>query len=98
MTNKEIEKERIVFADVKIGDKVVNRTGMVGIILEVMDFGCFVDYGEYSEYEFNCDLKKSKTKKLPSLAKAFRDAEREKKAEIKAQELVKEFCERLSGI
>lgn len=79
----------------KVGDKVINRIGFVGKVQEVLQHGCFVNYGYFADYEFNCDLRKPK--KI-TFAQANKDAEKEKKAEIKAQELVKEFCERLGGI
>ena len=79
----------------KVGDKVVNRLGFKGTVQEVMIHGCIVNYGDYAEYEYHCDLQKPK--KI-TFAQANKEAEKEKKAEIKAQELVKEFCSKLAKV
>lgn len=79
----------------KVGDKVINRIGFIGKVQEVLQYGCFVNYGYFADYEFNCDLRKPK--KI-TFAQANRDAEKEKKAEIQAQCMTKLFCEYLSKI
>lgn len=81
----------------KEGDKVKNNNNKTGIIQEVLTNGCFVNYGGCATYERNHDLRLIKSKKkYITIEEANKYAEREKQAEIQAQHLVKEFCNKLA--
>lgn len=81
----------------KEGDKVKNNGNKSGVVQEVLIKGCFVNYGGYATYEKNDNLQLIKSKKKHiTLEEANKYAEREKQAEIQAQCLVKEFCDKLA--
>ena len=76
----------------KVGDKVENNLGFVGKVQEVLRNGCFVNYGDYANFEFFTDLRKVKRITL----KQANDWAKKNQKELEAsQDLVKEFCEKL---
>lgn len=82
---------------VKVGDKVVNRYNEKGVVQEVSNLGCFVNYGEFAKYEHYMDLQKVRKPRV-TLKQADKAAQREQEAEMQAQNLVKEFCESLAKV
>ncbi|MBO7527407.1 MAG: hypothetical protein J6T74_05855 [Clostridia bacterium] len=82
----------------KIGDRVKNKIGEVGKVQEVLTHSYFVNYGDYAQQEFEIDLEIAKSVKLPTKKKVWQEAEKEKEAEIQAQQMVNSLCEYLSRI
>lgn len=80
----------------KVKDKVVNRLGFKGTVQEVFKNGCFVNYGDYADFEYFADL--IRPKRLPTLEQADKSAKQEKEAEIMAQNFTKLYCEYLGKL
>lgn len=78
----------------KVGQKVVNKIGIKGTVQEVLKNGCFVNYGDYADFEYFADLKKFK---LPTARKVWQEAEQEQRELKLTQEKVNIFCELLVG-
>lgn len=55
----------------KVGNKIVNKNNKIGKIQELLKNGCFVNYGNYAEFEHYDNLKKLPIKKVPKTVKEF---------------------------
>lgn len=97
----------------KVGDKVKNKYGEIGEIQEVLNTACFVNYGDFAEFEYFIDLEKLPIKKklpvseelsrvsrqkLPTSAQAFKSAQKEKEEQEQVINMTNLFCEYLGKI